>query len=108
MKKNFNSDYKNITIWLGPGIKSCHFEVQQDVLSLFEKKFKIAIIKKDNRYFIDLPLAIKKSLFLNGIKKQQIIEHPDCTFCLRSQYFSFRRDKPSLVEANAFIIHLKK
>lgn len=103
----FGSNPKDIQVWLGPGIKSCHFEVQNDVAGLFEKNFKNAIINRDDKIFIDLPKAIALQLIEAGAKPENITEHPDCVYCQKDKYFSYRRDKPEIVNANTFIIHLK-
>ena len=103
----FGSNSNDINIWIGPGVKSCHFEVQNDVAGLFEKNFKNAIINKDGGIFINLPEAIALPLIEAGIKPENITEHPDCTFCEKDKYFSYRRDRPKIIEASAFIIQLK-
>jgi len=116
LKDEFGSNPADIQVWLGPGIKSCHFEVQNDVSRLFEKNFKSAIINRDDKIFIDLTKAIMLPLMEAGVKTENITEHPDCTYCEKEKWFSYRRDKfenpepveePRLIEANAFIINLK-
>lgn len=106
-KENFNSQPENLKIWIGPGIKSCHFEVKEDVIELFEGKYKTAIIKRNNQYFIDLPAVMALQLTEAGVNPQKITEYPNCTFCQKEKWFSYRRDKPKFIEANAFIIKLK-
>jgi len=106
-KADFGSNPTDIQVWLGPGIKSCHFEVKNDVAELFEKNFKNAIINRGAKIFIDLPKVIMLQLIEAGVMPENITEHPDCTYCQKDKYFSYRRDKPETLEANAFIIHLK-
>lgn len=106
-RKNFNSIPSDLDIWIGPGIKNCHFEVKQDVVELFEDKYPNEIIFRNNSYYIDLPAIIKRQLVESGVRFNSITEHPDCTFCEKDKYFSYRRDKPTTVKAKAFIIHLK-
>ncbi|MBI3638627.1 peptidoglycan editing factor PgeF [Candidatus Wolfebacteria bacterium] len=114
-KNNFGSNPADIQVYIGPGIKSCHFEVKKDVVKLFKDKYKNQIISRNDRYFIDLPAIIALQLNKAGVKPENIIKHPDCAFC-EGKYFSYRRDKltnpelvegPEIVEAQAYIIHLK-
>ena len=113
-KNNFSSNPADIQVWIGPGIKSCHFEVKEDVVKLFKDKYENQIMNKNGRYFIDLPAIITLQLSAAGVKQENITTHPDCTFC-EGKYFSYRRDKPTLqqslgqikVEAQGYIIHLK-
>lgn len=103
----FGSNPADIQVWLGPGIKSCHFEVQNDVASLFEKNFKNAIINRDHKIFIDLPKVVTLQLTKAGTKPENITEHPDCTYCEKDKYFSHRRDKSEIIQTNSYIIYLK-
>lgn len=105
----FGSNPIDIQVFIGPGIKSCHFEVKNDVASLFEKNFKNAIINRDAKIFIDLPEVIMLQLIEAGVgvKSEKITTHPDCTFCEKDKWFSSRRDKSNPIEAAAFIINLK-
>ena len=105
-KDNFGSDAKNIKIWIGPGIKSCHFEVKNEVLELFQTKEPNCVLKKENGYFVDLQAILKKQLLISGIFEQNIIVHNACTFC-DLKYFSNRRDKKQFLEAFAAIISFK-
>ncbi|MBU2578878.1 laccase domain-containing protein [Patescibacteria group bacterium] len=64
-------------------------------------------IKRSDKYYIDLPAIIKSQLIESGVNPENIIEYPDCAFCQKEKWFSYRRDKPKYVEATAFIIGLK-
>ncbi|PJE69382.1 hypothetical protein COU96_00045, partial [Candidatus Shapirobacteria bacterium CG10_big_fil_rev_8_21_14_0_10_38_14] len=97
----------DISIWIGPGIKSCHYDVPQERADLFSKDYKEYIIIKDGKIFLDLAGIIALQLTGAGIESQKITTHPDCTFCQKEKWFSYRRDKPKFIEANAFIIKLK-
>jgi copper oxidase (laccase) domain-containing protein len=115
-KRDFSSNPADINVWIGPGIKSCHYYIPQERAELFSKNYKNHIIERGNQLFLDLAGIIKSQLLENGIKPEKITEHPDCTFCEKDKWFSYRRDKlinpervegPEIIEANAFIIHLK-
>ncbi|MBU2579180.1 peptidoglycan editing factor PgeF [Patescibacteria group bacterium] len=106
-KKNLNFQPLKLKIWIGPGIKNCHFEIKKDVIKLFKEKYETTITKRSDKYYIDLPAIIKSQLKEFGINSKNIVEHSDCTFCQKEKWFSYRRDKPKYVEAMAFIIGLK-
>ncbi len=106
-KNEFSSNPADINAWIGPGIKSCHYEVNQERADLFSKDYKKYIIIKDDKIFLDLAGIITLQLAGVGVKPEKITTHPDCTFCEKDKYFSYRRDKPEIIQANAFIIHLK-
>lgn len=105
-KNQFKSNPADIQVYIGPGIKSCHFKVKEDIKELFSKDYKNAIIEKDGKIFIDLPAIIALQLNEAGVKTENITLHPDCAFC-EEKYFSYRRDKPEKIEAQAYIINLK-
>ena len=96
MIKNFNSDPKNIIVYIGPHIQKCHFEVKSDVSSKFDEKY---IIREKNKEKINLLLAVKDQLVESGIFAENINSSDECTFCNREKYFSFRRDKPEKIQS---------
>ncbi len=106
-KENFSSRPENLKIWVGPGIKSCHFQVQKDVVKLFENQYEEAIMRKNSKCYIDLSAIIRSQLTKNDINAKNTMEHADCTYCLKEKWFSHRRDKIKPPVASAFIICLK-
>ncbi|PJB20245.1 peptidoglycan editing factor PgeF [Candidatus Falkowbacteria bacterium CG_4_9_14_3_um_filter_36_9] len=97
---------ENLKIALGPGINKCHFEVGEEVVDKF-KNYKEYIFKKDKKYFIDLRGIIKKKLNKLGVKSENIEDCNICTFCSKN-LFSFRRDKPKMVEAMVAVIGMRE
>ena len=102
-KDNFGSNAKNVKVWIGPGIKSCHFQVKNEVLELFQTKEPDYVLKKENGYFVDLQVILRRQLLASGIFDENITMHNACTFC-DLKYFSNRRDKKQFLEAFAAII----
>ena len=95
---------RDIEVEIGPHIKDCHFEVQEDVIKNFiaySDYLKIV----GNKKYLSLGGIIGKQLISAGIRKENIQESSDCTFCEKDKYFSYRRDKPEDVQAMlAYII----
>lgn len=96
---------ENIAVVVGPGICKKHFEIKEDALNKF-RSYPEFIIRSDDRIFIDLKGIIKKQLGNFQIKSEKIEDNPECTF-ENNKYFSFRRDKPKIIEAMVAIIGTK-
>lgn len=104
MKKEYNTDIKNVLIYLGPSIcKNC-YEVRDDVINEFSKILneddmkEISTIKKDcdindKKYNLDVKLALKKTLLKKGIKQENIYESPYCTYHDDEFFDSYRKTK---------------
>ena len=97
MNQKLNSDLENIQVAIGPHIKKCHFEIQEDIIDEF-KDYSEMIIRKNRKIFVDLETILVKQLETSGIKKENIDTNSDCTVC-NQEYFSFRRDKPAKVHS---------
>jgi len=87
--KIFKSDIKDLSIFIGPCIKQCCYEVGKDVSSHFNKKY---LLKKNKSYMLDLLNINIEQLNLLGIKKNKIFFDERCTFCSNENFHSFRRD----------------
>lgn len=108
MKEKTGSKSADILMGIGPGIRKCHFEAQKDVADNFFKKLGPRILsQKRDKIFIDLPLTIKMQALKSGILAKNIEDSKKCTYCLRKNYFSYRRDKGLNVRLMMAIIGLK-
>lgn len=91
---SFNNDYQsapeNIYVFIGPHIKTCHFEVKTDVANLFPSSIQT---KQQKKIYLDLGLFAKLQLLDLGVLPANIEVSPECTYCLSNKYFSYRRDK---------------
>ena len=94
--KNYKADPKNIIAYIGPHIRSCHFEVSEDTAKEFSA-YPRFIDKKEDKIFIDLSGIVKSQLLASGLAKENISISQECTHCL-DKYFSYRRDKPQNVQ----------
>ena len=88
MKELYNT--KDAICLIGPGIcKDCH-EVSEDLYMQFLKKFGFedAIVKKENKFYLDLPLINKHILEKEGLKNITISDL--CTCCNKEHLYSHR------------------
>ena len=80
---------ENVSVFVGPSIKNCHFEVKKDLIDKFSD-YPDCFDRREGKIFLDLQKVVEKKLKNNGIKNIRISEK--CTFC-SDDLFSYRRDK---------------
>lgn len=90
------SDPKEWSVWMGPAIHACCYEVSEELIEKFVNTFSelprhtIEPVKRK----LDL-IAVNRALCEKlGLEIKMV--HPDCTFCTKEQdgsfrYFSYRR-----------------
>lgn len=91
MINKFNSKKENISAYIYPSIRKCHFEVEDDVYTLFKDKIENIdkyTKQRDIKYYIDLQQIIKDELNKVGITN--IIDTNICTYCNHDKYHSYR------------------
>jgi YfiH family protein len=87
-----------LNVIIGPHIKGCHYEVNEDVWHFF-KDIPGALVEKHGKTHLKLNKAII-SIFTNrGVNINNVSEMNECTHCQKNKYFSYRRDKPKEVQA---------
>jgi polyphenol oxidase len=106
MKENYGSEPSDIRVFVGPHIRSHHFEVKEEVAKEFSS-YPERIIKPEGKILIDLAGIIYDQLVSFGIGKNNIEINQDCTYCEDEKYFSFRRDKPSKLQTMVAYIGLQ-
>ena len=101
MQEEYNSKPEDIICCIGPHIRKCHFEVDEDVKELFDNKFKnlecinsvIEYNTENDKYYIDTA-KINKQILLNiGLKEENIIDSNICTVCNSDICHSYRAEK---------------
>lgn len=118
MKEVYNTNPKELICCIGPCIRKCHFEVQDDVKEIFEQVFKesklweVAIekgkfIDGKQKYTIDTTLLNKEMLLQEGLKEENIIDSGICTVCHSDKFHSYRVEREK-AGRNTAIIGLKK
>jgi YfiH family protein len=86
MKENFGTDPQDVKVVLGPSIRSCCYEVGQEMCMVFPK----AMISKKGKWFLDLQRVNRKQLIQTGVSEEKIIDIGLCT-CCDERFFSYRR-----------------
>jgi YfiH family protein len=88
-------DPKRAYAYLGPSIRSCCFEVGEEVVDKFRAAYPDAasfIDRSRPKAHIDLPGITRKVLLDRGFAAERIFDSELCTRCEGSIFHSFRRD----------------
>lgn len=96
MQKEFASEPKNLSVFIGPHICQKHFEIKSDVSVKFEN-YKKAFKFLGDKMFLDMGEVAKEQFEDLGVKNIQISK--DCTF-ENEDLFSYRRE--SVEERNFY------
>ncbi|MBN2167566.1 MAG: peptidoglycan editing factor PgeF [Marinilabiliaceae bacterium] len=89
----YGCEPKNIKVWLGPSIKSCCYQVGEDVAFALHNSHGVKLeIGENEKFLIDMHEVIKFELFKKGINIDNIFSDNDCVACNSSHYFSYRRE----------------
>ena len=100
MTKDLKCNKDDIMVFFNPSILGCCFEVDTDVLEVFEEEFKHMddfirtgdIKKGKQKYYIDTVALNKKILLDLGIDEDNIYCSDICTKCNHDKYYSYRAD----------------
>ena len=106
LTNDFNSKPGNILTGIGPGISQCHYEVKEDVLAKFKSFPTHIFTRRNGKTFLDLKKIAEFQLLNSGVKKGNIEISPECTYCFPNKYFSYRRDKPEVLETMIAVIEM--
>lgn len=105
MANEFGSSPADISVYIGPHLQKCHFEIKEDIVSQFDNDF---ILKEDGVIKVDLLSMLKQQLLTLGVKLENISSSDECTYCKTEKYFSYRRDKPEKVQSMIAYIGIKQ
>lgn len=96
MVREYGCNSEHILVAMGPSIKQCHFEVDEDVYLEFMLHFHTMAerntIQKNGKYYIDTDALNISSLLQMGILQEHIYTCNLCTYCNEELFFSHRRD----------------
>jgi len=93
--KEIGAETENIQVFIGPSIRGCCYDVPQERVEQFEKKyptFKNMYTKKNRNLLLQLDHIVTQIALQNGIKQSNITTDPDCTGCSEKKYFSYRKE----------------
>lgn len=95
---NYQSSFADIHAYFSPAARSCCYEVGPDIANTIQKNFDInkhlnqSLLKRDNRYFLDLPIFNKILLEEAGVPKENIDLSKSLCAIHTLNYCSYRRD----------------
>ncbi len=110
MREVYGCEPSDIEAAVGPSIGQCCFEVGEDVYLQFISAFKWCgeyCKKLEEKWFIDLPGIIRRTLESEGLKENKIVLSGICTKCNKDIFFSHRGDNGKTGTLSA-IMQLKK
>lgn len=98
MKKEYNTDPKNVICVYSPTIQECCWKTKDKELAFgFQKYWEHIPLNEfvytdcDGWHHVDFPHVITKDLANAGIKKDNIINEKICTCCNVDTFFSYRK-----------------
>ena len=103
IKKDFHVSPTDIITFIGPSIRSCCYEVGEEVAGRFDSKHLIR--NSNNHYYLDLVDVNLEQLKIAGLKNHNIRIDKRCTRCSKGLLHSFRRDGQRAGRNVCFISH---
>lgn len=95
--QDFNCKPNNIAAYISPSISQKHFEVGEEVASLFDENYSI---KNNSKYLLDLQRANRDLMLKFGLLKKNIQVSSLCSYEVKDLLHSYRRD--GIVSGRAF------
>lgn len=105
LNTDFNTDFKDISVGIGPGIQKCHFEVEDNLLKNFGGYEKFISNKNGKKYF-DLAGVIKDKFISKGVREEKIEIDKQCSYC-NDNFWSYRRGNKGVDEIEVAIAGIK-
>jgi hypothetical protein len=87
MRREFKSSPRDLKAAFGPAIRKCCYRVGDE----FQDIFGDAVLRVKEDFYLDLALANKKELILNGLRQENLFDAGICTCCSNDTFFSYRR-----------------
>lgn len=114
MIEKYNCNPADIIVCIGPCIKQCHFQVEEDFIENFkqefgnvEKYYKTGeIIEGKQKYYFDTTSLIIDYLTEIGINRENIFDSNICSVCNVAKMSSYRAEKEK-ADRNMNIVMLK-
>lgn len=90
----YGSEPEDIRAYVSPAIRSCCYEIREDVAERFAK-YPFAIERIDGKIYLDIPTIITVDMLEAGLREAHIEMSTECTCCSDRRFFSYRREKES-------------
>lgn len=85
------SNHKDIIVAIGPSIRSCCYEISEDLARQFINKFgKDCVVEREGKYYLDMQFIVKQQLGLKNITQENIFDAMMCTKDHADEFFSYR------------------
>lgn len=97
MQSTFDSHPGELQVAVGPGIRSCCFEVGAEVVSKFDEEFPGAHLNMPmeprlGKFHLDLIQALAIQLDHAGVPRENCHDLGACTCCNTKEFFSYRAE----------------
>jgi YfiH family protein len=94
MQLSFACRRQDILVVLGPSIHSCCYEVGEELAQeVTDAGFGYAVVKRNERFYLEVNAIIKRQLDEIGIKKENREDLGICNACENGTFFSYRADR---------------
>ncbi|MEE9259039.1 MAG: peptidoglycan editing factor PgeF [Nitrospinaceae bacterium] len=99
LKKEYGTQGEDLLAGMGPGIGGCCYEVDEECIRPFQKKYagwkSFAMKGNEGKYMLDLCQANEQDALSAGILPGNIFRSGQCTSCEKGRFFSYRREGTS-------------
>jgi hypothetical protein len=97
LRTAFGTDPADVVTAIGPGIRSCCFEVGPEVVEQFQAAYPRVQLSRPHptrsgKYLLDLMQALWIQFEAVGLKADRIFDQGGCTCCNTGEFFSYRRE----------------
>jgi polyphenol oxidase len=93
MKERFGSSPRNLSVFLGPAIGPCCYEIGGDLYGLLPEGDRIFVEEREGRQFLNLYAWNAARLCDEGIEPKNVFLSEICTSCRTDLFFSYRGDR---------------
>lgn len=89
MRVRYLSNVRNTKVWIGPSIRECCFQIDENISSQVRKKGFWGLSKNNTRW--NIAEACRGQLIKAGIVPKNITVAKECTACGGKSFFSYKR-----------------
>jgi len=91
MSSSYGTDVNFLCVVLGPSIHGCCYQINETIAHTVEEKgYPNALLKKNEKVFLDVNTILLQQLDILGIPYTNIEVIDHCTACQNDTYFSYR------------------